>query len=161
MRRAVVSVVVALAFVAACSGGGGPKGQPLTDSFPRLDGTTASFTDYRGKPVVVNFFSETCIPCRTEMPALEQVHQELGPKVVFLGMNAEDAVEDGRKLIADTGITWDIGRDPRDELLQRLGGAGLPSTFLLDSEGRVVFSHLGALTAGDLRNALRDHKLIS
>jgi thiol-disulfide isomerase/thioredoxin len=160
-----VTVVAALAIaVTGCSGGGGDgarPGQPLTDSFPRLDGTAASFADYRGTPVVVNFFSSTCHPCLTEMPALEQVHQELGPKVAFLGMNAEDTVEDGKAIVAQTGVTWDIGRDPKDELLQRLGGIGLPTTYLLDHEGRVVFSHTGALTADDLRRALRDHDLIS
>ena len=160
-----VTLVAALAIVVAgCSGGGGESGrpgQPLNDSFPRLDGTTASFADYRGTPVVVNFFSSTCHPCLTEMPALEQVHQQLGSQVRFLGMNAEDTVDDGKAIVAQTGVTWDIGRDPNDELLQRLGGIGLPTTFLLDRDGRVVFSHTGALTADDLQKALRDHKLIA
>ncbi len=162
MRRALLLVVAALALLAACSGGGdsGRPGQPLNDTYPRLDGTTAGFADYRGRPVVVNFFSSTCAPCLMEMPALEQVHQELGSSVAFLGMNAEDTVEDGKAIIAKTGVTWDIGRDPKDELLQRLGGVGLPTTFLLDREGRVVFSHVGALKADELRDALRDHKLV-
>src|SRR5947208_5344608 len=99
----------------ACSSGGPAK--PVDASFKRLDGSTAGFADYRGKPVVVNFFSSTCVPCLTEMPALEQVHQELGPAVAFVGMNAEDTVEDGRAIVAKTGVTWDIGRDPDDALL--------------------------------------------
>jgi cytochrome c biogenesis protein CcmG, thiol:disulfide interchange protein DsbE len=165
MRRALVTLVAGLALVAgACSGGGGsprPSGPPLNDTFERLDGTRAGFADYRGTPVVVNFFSTTCIPCRTEMPDLQKVHEELGSQVAFVGMNAEDTVEDGKALVAETGVTWDIGRDPRDELLTRLGGIGLPTTLLLDRDGRVVFTHTGKLTADDLRGALRDHKLIS
>ena len=167
MRRALVSVVAVVAVVllsGACSGGGGspkPSGPPLNDTFERLDGTTFGFADYRGRPVVVNFFSSTCVPCRTEMPDLEKVHQELGPQVAFLGMNAEDTVDDGRAVVAATGVTWDIGRDPKDELLQRLGGIGLPTTVVLDRDGRVVFTHTGKVTADDVRGALRDNKLIS
>jgi thiol-disulfide isomerase/thioredoxin len=160
-RRAMVSLAGLALVLVACSGGGSSSSQPLADTFPRLDGTTAGFADYRGTPVVVNFFSSTCEPCLTEMPALEQVHQQLGSQVRFLGMNGQDTVESGKAIVATTGVTWDIGRDPDLAILQRLGGIGLPTTYLLDRNGRVVFSHTGKLTSDDLRNALRDKKLIT
>jgi thiol-disulfide isomerase/thioredoxin len=162
-RRRTLVVAAALA-VAACSGGsdGGSGGRPIDATFKRFDGTTGTLAEYRGKPVVVNFFSSTCVPCQTEMPALEQVHRTLGDQVTFLGMDVQDTVEGGKAFVQTVGITWELGRDPDAAILQgEMGGIGLPTTVVLDREGRVAFKHLGALDVGGLTGELRDHKLIS
>jgi cytochrome c biogenesis protein CcmG, thiol:disulfide interchange protein DsbE len=160
VHRRLLVVLCACALAACSTGGGGfSSGGGVVDaSFERLDGSTASFTDYRGKPVVVNFFSSTCVPCVTEMPALEQVHQELGAKVSFLGLNVQDTVEAARSFLDTVRVTWDIGRDPTGSILQsEAGGIGLPTTLLIDREGMIVFKHLGALNVEQLRQALADN----
>ena len=135
---------------------------PLDATFKRFDGTTASFAAYRGKPVVVNFFSSTCLPCQTEMPALEHVHQTLGDQVTFLGMDVQDTVEGGKAFVDTVGITWELGRDPDAAILQgAVGGVGLPTTVVLDRDGRIVFTHLGPLDVAGLTKQLRDHHLIT
>ena len=95
IRRTIAAV--ALAALVACGGSGGRSAsdKAIDATFKRFDGTTANFTQYRGKPLVVNFFSSTCAPCRTEMPALEAVHRSLGDSVTFLGMDVQDTVEGG------------------------------------------------------------------
>jgi thiol-disulfide isomerase/thioredoxin len=149
-------LVICAGAMLSCSSGGATK--PVDASFKRLDGSTASFADYHGKPVVVNFFSSTCVPCVTEMPALERVHQELGAKVAFLGMNVQDTVEAARSFLETVKVTWDIGRDPTGSILQtEANGVGLPTTLLLDPRGIIVFKHLGALDVGQLRQALTDN----
>jgi len=162
-RRRILLAVAVLA-VTACSGGGGSgrAGGPLDATFKRFDGTTGTLAEYRGRPVVMNFFSSTCIPCQTEMPALEQVHRTLGDQVTFLGLDVQDTAEGGEAFVKTVGITWELGRDPDAAILQgKVGGIGLPTTVVLDRQGGVAFKHLGALDVGGLTGELRDHKLIS
>ena len=154
---------VALAALVACgsSDGRGGTNNAIDATFKRFDDTTATLASYRGAPVVMNFFSSTCAPCRTEMPALEKVHRTLGNQVTFLGMDVQDTVEGGKAFVDTVGITWELGRDPDGALLQSLVKAvGLPTTIVLDRDGRISFTHLGPLDVEGLTGQLRDHGLI-
>ena len=158
--RRVGSLVVACALLlalSACSSSKSAGQQTLDATYSRFDGSQGSIQDFRGKPVVVNFFSSTCIPCQTEMPALEQIHREVGDKVVFLGLDVQDTVASGQAFVQSVGVTWQMGRDPDASILQGLGGVGLPTTVLLDGNGHIVYKHLGALQAGDLTKQLQAH----
>lgn len=121
------------------------------DRFSMLSGGMGSFADYRGTPLVVNFFASWCAPCVAEMPDFEAVHQELGGQVAFLGINLRDQVDDASRLVDTTGITYDVGRDPTGDLATALGVVNMPSTFFVSADGRVVEAHPGALSADDLR----------
>jgi thiol-disulfide isomerase/thioredoxin len=157
MRRvgALLFACALMLTIGAC--GGDSKPTTLDASFSRFDGSEASFRDYRGKPVVVNFFSSTCLPCQTEMPAFEQIHRAAGDAVVFLGMDVQDTVASGEAFIESVGVTWEMGRDPDASILQSLGGTGLPTTVLLDPNGRIVFQHRGALDVDELTKQLHEH----
>jgi thiol-disulfide isomerase/thioredoxin len=162
-RRPIGAVALVVVALVACTGGGGrAANDPIDATFQRFDGSTANLTQYRGKPVVVNFFSSTCPPCRTEMPALEAVHLSLGDSVTFLGMDVQDTAEGGKAFIDTVGITWELGRDPEGKLLQDLvRDTSLPFTIALDRDGRISFSHRGPLDVADLTNQLRRHQLIT
>jgi thiol-disulfide isomerase/thioredoxin len=158
MRR-VIGVSIACALVlafTACSGGrSSPK--TLDAPFSRFDGSQASIHDYRGKPLLVNFFSSTCVPCQTEMPALEQVHRKAGSQIAFLGLDVQDTVDSGKAFVETVGVTYDMGRDPDASILQSIGGTALPTTVLLDSNGKIVYQHLGKLDVNELDKQLRQH----
>jgi thiol-disulfide isomerase/thioredoxin len=155
-----VAVVALFALVACTSSNSGGSGE-VDATFKRFDGTTGTLAEYRGKPVVMNFFSSTCIPCQSEMPALEKVHQNLGDQVTFLGMDVQDTVEGGEAFVKTVGITWQLGRDPNASILQeQLKATKLPTTALLDRTGKVVLVHEGALDVDKLTGQLRDHNLI-
>lgn len=126
-------------------------GDPLPDErFSMLSGGFGSFADYRGKPLVINFFASNCAPCVEEMPAFESVHQELGGEVAFLGMNLRDQVSAASALVEETGVTYDIARDPSGELAGSLGLVVMPSTYFVSPEGRVVDAKAGAMDAEEL-----------
>jgi peroxiredoxin len=122
---------------------------PSTE-FAIFKGGQASLADYRGKPLVVNFFASWCTPCLRELPGFEQLHQRLTDRVAFVGLNLQDTVDDGQQVIRQTGITYDTGRDPDGELYRAFGAFAMPATVLIDRAGRVVEVHNGELTAEQL-----------
>ena len=127
-----------------------------TGAFALLDGGSTSLADLHGRPVVVNFFAAWCAPCVKEMPAFEQVHQELGDKVAFVGIDVRDSVSAARKLVDKTGVTYTIGRDPSGGIFESFDGVNMPSTFLVSADGKVVAVHAGAMTGDTLRSLVHD-----
>jgi thiol-disulfide isomerase/thioredoxin len=132
--------------------------QPVTEvSYTTFDGKQVPLVaSHEGTPLVVNFFSSTCVPCIKEMPALEEVHQELGDQVAMLGLAVADRGEAASKFVDQTGVTYDTARDPDGAVIASLGGTILPTTVILDADGQIVGTHTGALTADELRELLHD-----
>ena len=130
-----------------------------TTSYETFDGTEASVADYAGTPMVVNFFASWCVPCVREMPDFEEVHQALGDQVAFVGINMQDSVIKGEELVEDTGVTYDIGRDPDGSLLASFGGVAMPTTVLVDADGTIVRVLSGGTTAEELRAAIDEDLL--
>lgn len=120
----------------------------------------ASLRDHRGTPVVVNFFSATCVPCVTEMPAFERVHRAVGDRVDFVGLAVRDGAKEAQGIVARTGVTYETGRDPAGTIASQFGVINMPSTFLVSAEGRIVASHPGALGAKELRRMI-DRELLT
>jgi cytochrome c biogenesis protein CcmG, thiol:disulfide interchange protein DsbE len=129
-------------------------GLPIAEPYVTFDGDEANTAGYLGTPLVINFFAEWCAPCVAEMPAFEAVYQERMGEVAFLGISTQESSEDGEALIASTGITYDVGRDPDGEMFATFGGTGMPTTALVDENGTVVDVRSGALTADELREWL-------
>lgn len=132
-------------------------GKSLPDlTLVRFDGTTVKLSDFRGKPVVLNLWASNCPPCVQEMPAIERVHQQLKDRVTFVGVDTQDpSRDDADKLVAKTGVTYDLVVDQNGELAQALDVVVLPTTVLVDANGRVVTSKAGAVDE-DRLNALID-----
>jgi thiol-disulfide isomerase/thioredoxin len=106
---------------------------------PRLGGgDDVRISDYRGQPLVVNFWGSWCEPCVDEMPDLQRVHESLGDQVAFLGVNVNDAEEAAVRMVARTGVTYDLARDVDGELGQALEVTTFPTTFLIDADGTIV-----------------------
>lgn len=121
-----------------------------------LEGGTISLDDYRGRPLVVNFFASWCAPCLAEMPAFEQVHQDVADQVGFLGVNLQDSVQDGQAIVDRTGVAYDVARDPNGDLFTILGGTAMPTTVLVDAEGNVVEVYSGELSGTELAAKIDD-----
>ena len=120
----------------------------------RFSGEPVSLADYRGRPLVVNFFASWCAPCIKEMPEFERVHQDLGDEVAFLGVNVRDRAEDGRRLADQTGVTFDLVRDPRGDLLVAVGGNAMPTTAFVGADGRLALVQSRNYNAESLRAAI-------
>src|SRR5260370_20856881 len=104
------------------------------------DGRPRSLTDFRGKVVLLNIWATWCVPCRKEMPTLDRLQAKLGGadfEVVALSIDRRmDAV---RKFFAEVGIQkLAMYLDSSAKATLELGAVGLPTTLLLDREGREV-----------------------
>ncbi len=152
----VAVVLVAALVLAACSGGGDDNAdeQLINTPYEMLEGGSSTLKTNAGTPVLVNFFANWCKPCVAEMPALEEIHQEYTGRVTFIGFSTQESPEDARKLVAQTGVTYRIARDPDGELSVAFGAIGMPFTALLRPDGSVAARHTGALTADTLRDMI-------
>jgi thiol-disulfide isomerase/thioredoxin len=127
---------------------------PADATFERFTGGQGRFSDYAGKPLVINFWQTTCAPCLKEMPAFERIHQALGANVQFLGIDVNDTLNSGKDYAQKLGVTYDLVRDPRAELLSALGGVVLPTTVLVGADGTVLLVHASALSENELTSAI-------
>lgn len=161
-RSLAVPVVAALAtgaLLTGCSSGGssGPAGAKaaLEVPFQTFDGRTTTIAAEKGRPVVVNFWASWCTPCKVEMPDFEKVHQSLGDKVAFVGVNSQDKPADAQKAADAAKVTYTLATDPDDKILTAFEAIGLPMTVFVDKDGKVASVHQGQLSEGALRDAIR------
>lgn len=121
-----------------------------------LDGDTVRSSELRGSVVVVNFWATWCAPCRLEMPALEELHQELGDSgLVVLGLSSDVGGEGPiRAFLAEEGITYSVGRATRSHRTAFLGIAGIPVTFVIGRNGIVQDRVVGYFEPERMRAAV-------
>lgn len=128
-----------------------------TDDFPVLgeSGETLSFADFDGDVVVVNFWASWCGPCRSEQPELNALAQEYADEPVsFVGVNVQDDSETNALLhVREYDIPYPSISDPTTVVASRFEGVApstLPSTVLVDPQGRVALSIFGETSAVEL-----------
>ena len=115
-----------------------------------------SLPERPGRLTVLNFWASWCVPCRKEMPDLEAVHRTMGVRVAFLGIDHQDARQDAVAFLRQTGVTYASGYDPEGSIAPRYGLRGLPTTVLVDSEGRVIARYTGPVRKDQLLQELRE-----
>jgi cytochrome c biogenesis protein CcmG, thiol:disulfide interchange protein DsbE len=106
---------------------------------------------------VLNAWASWCAPCRKEMPAFEQVHQQLKDTVAFLGLDQNDQEDAARRFAAEAGVTYRLAADPHGQASAKLGVAGLPTTLFIAPDGTLRARRVGAMTAEQLRAAIRSY----
>jgi thiol-disulfide isomerase/thioredoxin len=123
-----------------------------------LDGTAFRSTELAGDVAVINFWGSWCAPCRVETPDLQAVYADVRDDgVQFLGVDVKDQRQLASAFMTTVGAEYPSLFDPRGEVALAFRGFPanvVPSTILLDSEGRVAAVYTGAIAQDDLRAAL-------
>ena len=125
----------------------------------RLDDPTrvARLGDYDGSVVLLNVWATWCLPCREEMPSIERLYRELGPKglrVVAVSVDDAGAEADIREFVRELGLTLDVLHDPTGRILQTYQMIGVPETFLIDRGGVIRKKAFAADWYSEERRAL-------
>lgn len=123
-----------------------------------MDGKVTTLAEVaNGKPTMINMFSSSCTACRTEMPDLEDLHQQAGQKMQIVGVDLGDSHAITQDFVKQTGVTYTIVRDPTSLLVNRLNITAQPMTLWVDGKGRIVYHRYGALSPAEMRLAASDH----
>ena len=135
------------------------QGTPLPDgtyraaraaTAPSASPTTAA------RPLVVNVWAAWCPPCQQEMPDFERVHQAMGDRIRFVGLDRADSRSDAQQFAAQRNITYDLLFDPDDTFAPAMGVAVMPTTLLVSPDGVVVKTLSGTVSADQLTAALQE-----
>lgn len=147
-----LAVIVPLVAILASGFGNDPRALPsvlvgreappfqLVD----LEGNTWSSADLEGQPIILNFWSTWCGPCKYEHPLLLQAARER-PDVKFFGVLYSDQPDKAKRYLDKAGSAYPTLIDPNNGTATDFGVAGVPETFFIDRNGVIVHKHAGAV----------------
>jgi cytochrome c biogenesis protein CcmG, thiol:disulfide interchange protein DsbE len=115
-----------------------------------LDGEAFDLATYAGRPVIVNFWGPTCIPCRDEFPLLAaKLAEHADDDLAIVGVLTGDPAPLAREFVSEFGATWPTVEDPGKAYKQAYRVLGRPQTFFIDAEGIVRSVQIGEVRDTD------------
>jgi peroxiredoxin len=135
------------------------RGEPIEFEGVDENGETVSSADYAGEVLVVNFWYAGCAPCRAEAPLLEEVNAEYSADgASFLGVNVRDQASTAQSFAKTFGVTYPSVVDTDGALQLAFSGTiapnAVPTTLVVDTEGRVAARILGRVTEASILETL-------
>ncbi len=136
------------------SGGGGPH---VAIGFPAppikgttLDGDPFDLADYAGRPVILNFWGPSCVPCRDEFPLLvAKLAEHAGDDLAIVGILTDDPAPPARDFVAEFSASWPTVEDPDKSIKSTYRVIARPHTFFIDGAGVVQAQQIGELRETD------------
>lgn len=129
-----------------------------------MDGNKVNLSDFFGKPIIINFWATWCGPCKSELPAFDNMYAKYGDEVQFIMLNltdgSRDTVDGVKQFVSDNGYSFPIYFDTTLEAANTYGAYSIPTTFLIDDDGIPVHSQMGAMSEESLEqlvNALLEY----
>jgi peroxiredoxin len=120
-----------------------------------LAGAPVNTADYEGRPYVISFWASWCLPCRKEMPLLNQAYSRRKGDLPVVGVTFQDPASESRKFVAKYGIDFPIAPDDGYRIAKAFGVINVPTTFFVGADGTVVERVAGDGKVKDLDAALQ------
>ena len=123
------------------------KGQIAPDfELLTLEGEKVRLSDYRGQRVMLNFWATWCPPCRAEMPDMQNFQEDKNVKVLAVNLLEKESNQDNvQAFIDELGLTMTVPLDEESVVSNQYQIMAYPTTFMIDSSGRIQFTAKGAL----------------
>lgn len=122
------------------------------------DGNEVKLSDFRGTPVIVNFWASWCGPCKSEMPHFQAAYEEYGDEIQFLMVNMStafgDTVAEAEAVLTEGGYSFPVYYDTNAECAYGYGISGIPVSIFIDKEGNIVSSIMGMISEADLERRI-------
>ncbi|AZT90876.1 TlpA family protein disulfide reductase [Caldicellulosiruptor changbaiensis] len=122
-----------------------------------VDGKEYSISSFRGKKVILNFFATWCPPCRAEIPDFEKFHQS-NKDIVLIGVNIQEDKNTVKEFLNSMGVSYLVLLDKDGKIASNFGIEGIPTTFLLDENGRIIAKNVGMMTYDELDKFVKQNK---
>lgn len=120
-----------------------------------LDGNEISLSDFNRKVLILNFWATWCPPCREEIPDFVEVYNEYESKdVQFIGVSNED-ISTLKSFVENYDISYPILIDDAN-IMGKWGIRAIPTTFVFDKNGQIIFKNVGMMTGEQLKNIIED-----
>ncbi len=97
----------------------------------------------KGKVVLVDFWASWCLPCAKSFPVLDELQKKYGDRVVIVGVNVDEKKSNMDTFLKKHPVSFTIVRDGEQKLVSVVSPETMPTSFILDSEGKVRFLHNG------------------
>jgi cytochrome c biogenesis protein CcmG, thiol:disulfide interchange protein DsbE len=113
-----------------------------------LTGETMRLSDFRGKPVIVNFWTTWCPPCKKEMPDMEKFYQHYHSEVGLLAVHltSQDTVENAKSFINDYQLSFPVVLDKKQKVLKKYQIQTIPTSYIIDGDGVIRKKMIGPMT---------------
>lgn len=144
-----IVLMTSVLLVVGCSSPAPQVGKPAPDfQLPNLEGQVVSLSDFRGKPVLVNFWATWCSPCRFEMPFIQSIFEESSDTgLVILAINIGETPSRVRDFIQSGNFSFLVLLDTNQDVALEYNIRGIPTTFFIDKEGVIQVIKVGAFSS--------------
>lgn len=123
-------------------------------SLQTLDGKDVLSSQFRGKPVLINFWATWCGPCEEEMPLIQKAADQYGQNLIVLGINDDETADQVRTFVQQHRLSFHILMDPGSKVTDLYQVRGFPTTYFVNAQGKIQAIQIGEMSAEQLATYL-------